>query len=109
MQLIQNLRTYTAIRAPSKSFYGSNCTAREIFSIFHGMFSILHRKRLNRRKNPQKQRIAPYLVEKCQGSASRNREFQNGTIRVCSGPINSYAIPRQRILRVMREFTKFAV
>ena len=35
------------------------------------------------------------------------KEFQNEIIRVCSGPINSYAIPRQRILRVTREFTKF--
>src|SRR6266852_9573807 len=109
MQLIQNLRTYPAIRAPSKSFDGRNCTADEIFSIFHRIFSIFPRKRLNRRKNPQKQRIAPYLVEKYQGSASRNRGFQNGTIRVCSGPINSYAMPRQRILRVTREFTKFTM
>jgi len=47
-------------------------------------------------------------VEKGRAATGDTGKFQNETSRVCSGLINSYAIPRQRILRVMREFTKLA-
>jgi hypothetical protein len=39
---------------------------------------------------------------------SPSRAYQYARIFVCSGDITSYKTPRQRILRVMSEATKFA-
>src|SRR6516164_5704084 len=48
---------------------------------------------------------AQLLVENSVGSGGT---VKNQTIRICCGLMSSYTRPRQRILRVSKEFTKFA-
>jgi hypothetical protein len=78
-------------------FRGRNCTDHEIFPREYTCKPVL-----------KAWRIVQCFVEKMWILRSpTEKKFQSGTIRVCSGPINSYAIPLQRIFLVTREFTKF--
>ena len=47
-------------------------------------------------------------VEKFPNLGGRANTGHSVTMRVCSGLTSSYDMPRQRIFRVISEFTKFA-
>src|SRR5258708_31598332 len=99
MQLTQKLGAYANVQANSCPFDGRNCTADEVFPRL-----VLRPLPQGRFRNRRTDSMPCGKVRKTQ---FKKGAFQKETIRVCSGSITSYATPRQRILRVMREFAKF--